>query len=61
MPVEADGIYRSAVLPGFWLRVEWLWAEQPNVLRALAEVIGPERMAQALRQALTAPDQNEGQ
>lgn len=61
VPVEADGIYRSTVLPGFWLRVEWLWAEQPNVLRALAEVIGPERMAQALQHALTTPDQNGGQ
>jgi Uma2 family endonuclease len=60
-PVEADGIYRSAVLPGFWLRVEWLWAEQPDVLRALAEVIGPEQMAEALRRALTGPEQHESQ
>ncbi|MBI1879056.1 MAG: Uma2 family endonuclease [Chloroflexi bacterium] len=59
VPVGADGIYRSALLPGFWLRLEWLWAEQPDVLRALAEVIGPERMAQALRQAMTAPDKDE--
>lgn len=50
--VGADGIYRSTVLAGFWLRTRWLWAEQPNVLRAIAEVIGPERMAQALRGAL---------
>ncbi|MCK6626401.1 MAG: Uma2 family endonuclease [Anaerolineae bacterium] len=61
VPVEADGIYRSAVLPGFWLRVEWLWAEQPDVLRALAEVIGPDRMAEALRQALTGPEHHESQ
>jgi Uma2 family endonuclease len=59
VPVGADGIYRSATLPGFWLRVEWLWAEQPDVLRALAEVIGPERMAQALRQALGTPHKDE--
>jgi Uma2 family endonuclease len=26
MPIE-DGIFRSQVLPGFWLRVEWLWQE----------------------------------
>lgn len=51
VPVEADGIYRSAVLPGFWLRVDWLWEEQPNVLRALAEIIGVEKIAQALRDA----------
>ena len=57
VPVGADGIYRSAVLPSFWLQVDWLWAEQPDVLRALAEVIGPEQMAQALRKAMTAPNE----
>ena len=57
VPVGADGIYCSAVLPDFWLRVDWLWAEQPDVLRALAEVIGPEQMAQALRKAMTTPDE----
>ncbi|MCS7056617.1 MAG: Uma2 family endonuclease [Thermoflexales bacterium] len=29
--LEADRIFRSAVLPGFWLDVEWLWQESPNV------------------------------
>jgi Uma2 family endonuclease len=24
IPIGADGIYRSIVLPGFWLRVAWL-------------------------------------
>ena len=24
LPVE-DGVFRSRVLPGFWLRIEWLW------------------------------------
>jgi Uma2 family endonuclease len=28
-----EGIYRSEVVPGFWLRPEWLWQEPlPNVL-----------------------------
>jgi Uma2 family endonuclease len=26
-PAGADGIYRSAVLDGLWLKVEWLWQE----------------------------------
>ena len=26
MPAE-EGVYRSQVLPGFWLRAEWLWQE----------------------------------
>jgi Uma2 family endonuclease len=51
IPVEADGIYRSAVLPGFWLQIEWLWDKQPDVLKAIAEIIGPEQVAQALRNA----------
>jgi Uma2 family endonuclease len=59
VPVDENGIYRSQVLPGFWLRVEWLWAEQPGILRALAEVIGPEQMAQALRSAIDTSDETE--
>ena len=33
-PVE-DGVFRSAVVDGFWLRVEWLWQEPPDELGAL--------------------------
>jgi Uma2 family endonuclease len=51
VPVDADGVYRSAVLPGLELRVEWLWQEEPDVLGALAELIGPEQFAEALRAA----------
>jgi Uma2 family endonuclease len=25
VPVEDDGVYRCEAIPGFWLRVEWLW------------------------------------
>lgn len=32
MAVGGDGIFRSTVLDGFWLRVEWLFAEQPPPL-----------------------------
>ena len=32
-----DGIFRSEVLPGFWLRVEWLW-ERPALSAATAEL-----------------------
>ena len=35
----ADGIYRSEVLPGFWLRTEWLWQEHlPPTLDVLREL-----------------------
>ena len=35
------GEYRALVLPGFWLRVEWLWREPlPHPLRVLGEIAG---------------------
>ncbi len=49
--LDAEDVYRSRVLASFWLKVAWLWEEPPNALRAVAAVIGPERMAQALRDA----------
>ena len=55
VPVGADGVHRSAVLSGFWLRVDWLWQAQPDVLRAVAEIIGPDQVAEALRQAIKRP------
>jgi hypothetical protein len=33
----ADGVYRSREVPGFWLRVDWLW-QRPPVLAALREL-----------------------
>jgi Uma2 family endonuclease len=38
-PVE-DGIYRSSVIEGFWLRIEWLWDPEPRVAEALADILG---------------------
>ncbi|MBD3324776.1 hypothetical protein GF339_09340, partial [candidate division KSB3 bacterium] len=38
---DAEGGYRSAVLPGFWLRVEWLWQDPlPATEDVLLEVGG---------------------
>lgn len=48
---DADGVYRSRALTDFWLRVSWLWDDAPDALRAIGEVIGPERVAEALRRA----------
>jgi Uma2 family endonuclease len=47
-----EGEYRALVLPGFWLRVEWLWQEPlPHHLRALGEIVGlaPEVVEQFLQ------------
>jgi hypothetical protein len=36
---DAGGQYRSSVLPGFWLKVDWLWQEPPpKVLDVLHEL-----------------------
>lgn len=44
-----EGLYRSEALPGFWLRVEWLWQEPlPDVARTAWEIIGFEGLRQLL-------------
>ncbi|MCS6859512.1 MAG: Uma2 family endonuclease [Abditibacteriales bacterium] len=53
VPVGEDGIYRSTVLPGFWLRVAGLWAEElPDPLLTFAEIVGPSKVMDALRTML---------
>lgn len=49
VPVGEDGIYRSKTIPGFWLNVNWLWAEElPDPQLTFAEIAGfpPEVVAQ---------------
>jgi Uma2 family endonuclease len=41
VPREAsDGVYRSVVANGFWVRPEWLWEFGRQLLPTLAEVLG---------------------
>jgi Uma2 family endonuclease len=36
--VDQDGIYRSTIIAGLWLRVEWLWQEPlPSLMSVLKE------------------------
>jgi Uma2 family endonuclease len=38
-PVDEEGVYRSRVIPGLWLRVDWLWQQPlPSPTRALLEI-----------------------
>lgn len=50
-----EGEYCARELPGFWLRVEWLWQEPlPSPIRTLAEIVGMDTsLVQAFEQALT--------
>lgn len=52
VPIGDDGIYRSATVPGFWLRVDWLWAETlPDPLLTFAEIAGfPSHMVKSLQE-----------
>jgi len=53
VPPDEDGRYRSAALPGFWLRPDWLWQEPlPDTLTCLL-AIAPEAIAAAQRRAAT--------
>lgn len=50
LPVSpVNGIYHSKVVPGFWLKVSWLW-EQPDPLLTALEVMGLGEHAEILRQ-----------
>jgi Uma2 family endonuclease len=49
IPLAADGVYRSAVLPNFWLNVAWLWAGDANPLAALAQIVGAEQLIRAIQ------------
>ncbi|MGQ9625736.1 MAG: Uma2 family endonuclease [Anaerolineae bacterium] len=54
---DKEGIYRSKVLSGFWLRISWLWESPlPSTLRVLAEIAGVEpTTAEAFEKALGGP------
>jgi hypothetical protein len=47
-PLDDAGIYRAAVLPGFWLRVDWLWQRPlPRVAHVARELIAETGSEQA--------------
>jgi Uma2 family endonuclease len=48
VPIPDDNRYRSTVLPGFWLDVEWLWQEDPNELAALVAILGASQLPPSL-------------
>ncbi|MBM3226962.1 MAG: Uma2 family endonuclease [Candidatus Tectomicrobia bacterium] len=49
VPVDSDGRYRSTMLPGLWVQAEWLMAaEPPAVLQALAQIVGPHKLLEAI-------------
>ncbi len=51
--VSEEGIFRSTGLPGFWLKLDWLWSRPlPDPLFTFAEIVGlSEEVVRALREA----------
>jgi Uma2 family endonuclease len=37
IPLEEGGVFRSQVLAGWWIKVEWLWQPHPKLLDVLRE------------------------
>jgi Uma2 family endonuclease len=38
-PPDAQGLYRSRALPGFWLRIAWLWQDPlPDAVQTLLQI-----------------------
>jgi Uma2 family endonuclease len=37
---DAQGVYRSEVIPGFWLKEEWLWQDPPPKALAILHELG---------------------
>lgn len=42
VPPGDDGVYRSSVLPGFWIDVDWLWQTDPDVWAMLSQLFSAE-------------------
>src|SRR5207302_6705687 len=39
IPLDAEGRYHSAILPGLWLKPEWLWQKpEPKLIPLLSEI-----------------------
>lgn len=45
---DAEGIYHSSVLPGFFLRIDWLWQAHPPLAEDVLLEIGGEAYARRL-------------
>ncbi|MBI4584831.1 MAG: Uma2 family endonuclease [Planctomycetes bacterium] len=47
-PVDSQGIYRSAKLAGFWLKLDWLWQDPPPAVEDVLLEVAGESYARAL-------------
>lgn len=41
LPVDEKGIFRSEAVSGFWLRIDWLFAEElPDIYDVVTTILG---------------------
>lgn len=52
VPLDNDGIYRSTILPRFWLKTDWLWQDPLPAVDDLLLEIGGNEYAQHLIERL---------
>ncbi len=56
VPLDSDGRYRSAAVPGFWFRPDWLWHDPlPDALACFA-AIAPDAVRAALASVVPGED-----
>jgi len=50
----AEGVFHSQVIPGFWLKIQWLWQDPwPSPVRVVAEICGlPVELAESMEEWL---------
>jgi Uma2 family endonuclease len=63
VPPGDDGVYHSAVLPGFWFDTRWLVApELPNTMKTLIDMVGgPERLIAYVRELSRLDTESDGE
>lgn len=45
IPLDDSGVFRSHVLPGFWLDTHWLQGEElPNAMHCFLQIVGPDAL-----------------
>lgn len=42
VPVDGTGVYRSTVIEGFWINLNWLWEDELDPIAALSQITGAE-------------------
>ena len=56
VPLDAGNVYRSTVLPGFWLKTDWLWQSPSPAIEGLLLKIGGQAYKAYLLEQISSVD-----